>query len=103
MNLWLRVLWLLLSFRFKAPMALSDAVERAMRVMPGDLVINGHVNNGRYLTLVDLAILDLFLRSGTLGRALREGWRSMSGGSMISYRRGLTPFARCAPRFQLLS
>lgn len=103
MNLYLRLIWLLLTYRFKPKMAFTDILDRPMRVMPGDLDINGHVNNGRYLTLVDLAIIETFLRSGVLFKAFRQGWRPMLGGSLISYRRGLAPFAKYTLRFQLQS
>ncbi len=103
MNLYLRLIWLLLSYRFQSRLAFTDALARPMRVMPGDLDINGHVNNGRYLTLVDLAIVELFLRSGVLIKAWRQGWRPMIGASMITYRRGLKPFAHYTLRFHLQS
>ena len=103
MNLYLRLAWLLLSYRFKPRLSFDDALERPMTVMPGDLDLNGHVNNGRYLTLVDLAIIELFLRSGVMLKAWRSGWRPMLGASMITYRRGLQPFARYSLRFQLQS
>lgn len=103
MNLYLRLAWLLLTYRFKGKMAIGDTLERRMRVLPGDLDINGHVNNGRYLTLVDLAIVETFLRSGILFKALRSGWRPFLGGSLISYRRALAPFSLYTLRFQLHS
>ncbi len=103
MNLYLRLIWLLLTYRFKPGMGFTDSLERKMRVMPGDLDINGHVNNGRYLTLVDLAIIELFLRSGILFKVFRQGWRPMLGGSLISYRRGMAPFSQYILRFQLQS
>lgn len=103
MNLYLRMLWLFLTYRFKPAMQLTDVLERQTRVLPSDLDLNGHMNNGRYLTLVDLAILETFLRSGVLIKALRNGWRPMLGGSIISYRRGLKPFARYTLRFELQS
>jgi acyl-CoA thioesterase FadM len=103
MNLYLRLFWLLLRYRFQSRLEFTDALARPMRVMPGDLDINGHVNNGRYLTLVDLAIVELFLRSGVLIKAWRQGWRPMIGASMITYRRGLKPFAHYTLRFHLQS
>lgn len=103
MNLYLRLIWLLLTYRMRSRLQFTDTLARPMRVMPGDLDINGHVNNGRYLTLVDLAIVELFLRSGVLVSSWRLGWRPMIGASMITYRRGLKPFARYTLRFQLQS
>ena len=47
MNLYLRLLWTLLrSFRLPA-IAMGDTLVRGLRVMPNDLDINGHMNNGR--------------------------------------------------------
>jgi acyl-CoA thioesterase FadM len=103
MNLYLRLAWLLLTYRFKPRLSFTDALERPMTVMPGDLDLNGHVNNGRYLTLVDLAVIELFLRSGVLLKAWRHGWRPMVGASMITYRRGLKLLARYTLRFHLQS
>lgn len=103
MNLYLRLIWLLLTVRFKRRLSFTDALERPMRVMPGDLDINGHVNNGRYLTLVDLAVIELFLRSGVLRAAWRQGWRPMVGAAMITYRRGLKLGARYTLRLQVQS
>lgn len=103
MNLYLRLFWLILMHRFKPPITLSDGIERSMRVTPGDLDVNGHVNNGRYLTLVDLAVIEFFLRARLLFPALRRGWRPLAGGVMISYRRGLRPFERYRLRFRLQS
>lgn len=36
------------------------------RVWPNDLDLNLHVNNGRYLTLMDLGRMDLMFRSGAI-------------------------------------
>jgi acyl-CoA thioesterase FadM len=101
MNLYVRLFWLLLTYRFKPSMKFTDALEVDLRVLPNDIDINGHVNNGRYLTLVDLAIMEMFLRSGVLLRALRLGWRPMVGGTLVSYRYGLKPFVRYKINFQL--
>ena len=74
---------------------------RSLRVLPNDLDINGHMNNGRYLTVVDLMLMEYFVRSGFARVMLREGWKPMSGGSFISYRRGLKPLQTYTLRFRL--
>jgi acyl-CoA thioesterase FadM len=52
------------------------------------------MNNGRYLTIMDLGRLDLMFRTG-LGRViLKRRWRPMVGTAVIRYRRGLAPFER---------
>ena len=63
--------------------------------------VNGHMNNGRYLTVVDLMLIEFFVRTGFARVMLREGWRPMSGGAIISYRKGLQPLQRYCVRFEL--
>jgi acyl-CoA thioesterase FadM len=101
MNLYLRLLWTLLRCWRLPRIVAGQAIERRLRVLPNDLDINGHMNNGRYLTVVDLLLMEYFVRSGFARVMLREGWRPMSGGSFISYRRGLKPLQTYTLRFRL--
>jgi hypothetical protein len=51
LNLYLR-LFLTILRALRAPrLVLGDTVELTLRVLPTDLDLNGHMNNGRYLTL----------------------------------------------------
>lgn len=102
MNLYFRLFWTWLRANFKAPIQMGDSVELTMRVWPNDLDINGHMNNGRYMTITDLALIEYFTRAGFIKVALRNGWRPMLGGSIISYRRALKPFAVYTLRFSLV-
>jgi acyl-CoA thioesterase FadM len=102
MNLYLRLLWTLLRAPFKPRIALGDTIELKLRVWPNDLDVNGHMNNGRYMTITDLAIIEYFSRSGFLRVMLTKGWRPMLGGSMISFRRGLESFKAYTLRFSML-
>ncbi len=99
MNLYLRLVWTWLRARLLPPVRPGDTIELRLRVLPNDLDINGHMNNGRYMTIADLALIEYFVRSGFLPVALRNGWRPMLGGSIISYRKGLSPFASYTLRF----
>jgi acyl-CoA thioesterase FadM len=101
MNLYLRLLWTLLRAWRKPPLRLGDTLQRELRVLPNDIDVNGHMNNGRYLTLIDLMLLEYFVRIGFAGVMLRRGWRPMAGGSFISYRRGLKPLQTFTLRFRL--
>jgi acyl-CoA thioesterase FadM len=101
MNLYLRLLWTLLRARRMPALSLGDALEREFRVLPNDLDLNGHMNNGRYLTMLDLMLVEYFVRAGFAAVMLRQGWRPMAGGSFISYRRGLKPLQRYQLRFRL--
>jgi acyl-CoA thioesterase FadM len=101
MNLYLRLLWALLRSARLQPIEPGDWIERRLRVLPNDLDINGHMNNGRYLTIVDLMLVEYFVRSGFAKAMLKAGWRPMSGGAFITYRKGLKPWQRYRIRFTL--
>lgn len=89
MNLYLRLLWTLLRAWRRPEIALGDTIEVPMRVWLNDLDVNGHMNNGRYMTLTDLAVIEYFVRAGFFGVMWRNGWRPMLGGATIAFRRGL--------------
>jgi Thioesterase-like superfamily len=75
MNLWLRLLRLLVASFFRARLdPTRDASQLAFRVWPHDLDLSFHMNNGRYLTIMDLGRADLMLRSGLWRAILRHGW-----------------------------
>ena len=101
MNLYLRLIWALLRAWRLPQVEPGQWIERQLRVLPNDLDINGHMNNGRYLTIVDLMIVEYFVRTGFARAALSSGWRPMSGGAFITYRKGLKPGQRYRLRFAL--
>jgi acyl-CoA thioesterase FadM len=101
-NLYLRLLWTWLRALGKPPIRIGDTIELQLRVWPNDLDINGHMNNGRYMTITDLALIEYFVRAGFLKVAMRKGWRPMLGGALIAFRRGLKPFRRYTLRFSML-
>ena len=100
MNLYFRLFWTFLRAWHLPNLRISDTLERQLTVLPNDLDINGHMNNGRYLTIVDLALLEYFARIGAVKQIVKNGWRPMSGGAFITYRRALMPFARYTLRFK---
>ncbi|HEY0705555.1 MAG TPA: acyl-CoA thioesterase [Polyangia bacterium] len=81
--------------------SMEESVLR-FRVMPGDLDFNAHMNNGRYLSLMDLGRTDLVIRAGLLGAAWRRRWRPVLGTATIRFRRSLRPFQRFELRTRLL-
>ena len=90
MNLWLRLIWVWLTTLYRpsieAPFGVSIV---KMIVLPNDLDVNLHMNNGRYLTVMDLGRFDLFARGGLL-RAIRgAGWTPLLSAAKIRYRREL--------------
>jgi acyl-CoA thioesterase FadM len=101
MNLYLRLIFTLLRAWRLPKLAIGDTLVRSFRVLPNDLDINGHMNNGRYMTIVDLMLMEYFVRIGFAGVLLKKSWRPMSGGSFITYRRGLAPFQSYHLRYRI--
>ena len=66
----------------------------AMRVWPNDLDTNAHMNNGRYLTLMDLGRFDLMTQCGLVSTALKRKWFPVAGGVMVRFDRPLHAFEK---------
>ncbi len=95
MNLWLRLIWLLLTASRHPPLTLPGATSVLhFRVWPHDLDLSLHMNNGRYLTLMDLGRLDIMLGSGLWRAVLRHKWTPIASAITIRYRRELRPFQK---------
>lgn len=72
------------------------------RVLPSDLDVFGHMNNGRFLQIMDVARFEWMLRTNVWSALRREGWLPSLGGNLVHYRRALKPFARYRVQTQLL-
>lgn len=95
MNLWLRVLWVFVSALFKPRMAhILDVSRLRLCVLPTDLDSNGHMNNGRYLAIMDLGRLDLILRTGMLRFLLAHKDVPILAAATLRYRLPLAPWQR---------
>lgn len=81
---------------------LEESVVR-FRVWPNDLDTNLHMNNGRYLTLMDLGRLDLLLRNGAIRHVLRNKWYPVLAGTQIRFRRPLNLFQKFEIRTRIVS
>ena len=58
MNLYLRLIWTLLRCWRLPSLNINSELERRFRVLPNDIDINAHINNGRYLTILDLMLVE---------------------------------------------
>jgi acyl-CoA thioesterase FadM len=89
-NLWLRLIWLIASARFRGALAAPFAVSHvSFRVWFHDLDTSLHMNNGRYWTLMDLGRTDLMLRGGLWRAWLKHGWMPVISAGKIRFRREL--------------
>ncbi len=73
---------------------LHDVGRIRLRVVPTDLDTLGHVNNGIYLSLMDLGRLDLLVRSGAYRRFTALGYYPVVASATISFRKSLQPWQR---------
>lgn len=99
MNLYLRFLLLLWTLPFVRRRALLEPSRLRLRVWPTDCDLNLHLNNGRYLTMMDLGRTHLVAQTGLLGLLFKRRWAPVLAAAEISFIRPLPPFAR----FELVS
>jgi acyl-CoA thioesterase FadM len=92
MNLFLRLLWITLTARFRPRCEIMGPCTTRFRVWPTDLDVLRHVNNGVYLSLMDLGRVDLLVRSGVLAKVRARGWYPVVAAETIQFRRSLTLF-----------
>ncbi|MBV9109496.1 MAG: thioesterase family protein [Gemmatimonadetes bacterium] len=102
MNLIFRLLAIALATFRRPRLGLLDESVVRLTVLPTDLDVNGHMNNGRYLTIMDLGRVDLFLRTGIVAGMRRHRWSGVVASVAVRFRRALDPFARYELRSRLL-
>ena len=94
MNLLLRLAILAIVGRFRSRVPILGPCRTPFRVLPTDLDVLRHVNNGVYFSLMDLARVDLMRRSGLFGQLMKRGWYPVVMAETIQFRRSLKLFER---------
>ena len=95
MNLWIRILIYLLGAPFRARLDAPFGVSRlTFRVWPNDLDINFHMNNSRYLTVMDIGRFDLIMRMGLARAARKHKWMPVLSAAKVRFRRELRLFQK---------
>ena len=94
MNLYFRLLLLLVRLMpvRRAPLLAPSCV--SFCVMPTDCDLNLHMNNGRYLSFMDLGRVHLMRQLRVVGLVLRERWRPVVAAVEIHFIRSIGPFQR---------
>lgn len=94
MNLYIRLLILLLKRLFRRPARIDifDACKTSFIVNPFDLDVNFHMNNGRYLSLMDLGRVDLMIKSGVFWTLIKDGYYPVVVAESIRFKKSLDPF-----------
>ncbi|QJU55534.1 acyl-CoA thioesterase [Herbiconiux sp. KACC 21604] len=102
MHFLLRTLLQSLRSRFRSRLDVWDVSSTPFRVIPTDLDVLRHMNNGVYLSLLDIARLDLMQRSGTWPLLQSWGWYPVVVAETISFRRSLQLWQRFEVESRLL-
>ncbi len=101
-NLYLRLLLALWSGSRADRLQHNRLFKKAFRVWPHDLDAFGHMNNGRYLQIMDVARAEWMVRTGVFGSMRTQGWSAVLGGGVTRFRRSLKLWQRYEVRTRLM-
>jgi len=96
MNLYFRLMRLIITCFFlrRQKIKITDKLMLTSRVWLNDIDFNGHMNNGRYLTIMDLGRVQLVARLGLVRCILKQHIHPVAAGASIVYFKSLKPFER---------
>lgn len=94
MTLYYRVLRILIAGLFAKRVSFYKPLTRHFQVLLNDIDLNIHMNNARYLSIMDLGRFDFLVRTGLVKYFVTEKWQAVLGGVHIRFRRGLRPFQK---------
>ena len=94
MNLYFRLLLILLRSRFAAPAELLKDSRISFRVWPLDCDVNLHLTNARYLAFADLSRIYYLGQVGVLFTLIKRNWLPIAQAQEISYFKPIQPFRR---------
>jgi acyl-CoA thioesterase FadM len=75
------------------PLGVLDEDTVRMRVWPNDIDLNLHLNNARFLSLMDYGRTHLLARNRLLEHIIRSRWMPLVGAAWVTYRRSLPLFS----------
>lgn len=85
-----RTLFHLLRARFGRRLGHFEVARTRFRTLPSDLDILQHMNNGVYLSIMDVARFDMLARNGVWKIFKQRGWYPVVVAETISFRKSLT-------------
>lgn len=80
--------------RFGRRLGHYDVARTRFRVLPTDLDVLKHMNNGVYLSIADVGRFDLMARNGVWALFKAYGWYPVVASETITFRRSLTLWQR---------
>ncbi len=102
MNLFIRFFFNFLKAKLSKRIDFNDMDVCHIMVWPNDLDLNIHMNNGRFLSIMDIGRMRLSLRTGLHQKAIEKGWGfGVVGGVNITYLKSLAPFQKFSLKTKL--
>ena len=92
MNLYFRLLFVLLKSWFSGRISVLDESRLSFRVWPFDCDVNFHLTNARYLALCDLSRIYYMGQVGVLGKLFKRKWFPVVQSQEVSYFKPINPF-----------
>lgn len=80
--------------RKKSRLPLNGVARSTFRVWPTDLDILRHMNNGKYLSIMDVARFSIIERNGIAAMFREKKWYPVVVAQTISYRKSLNPWMK---------
>lgn len=84
-----RTIWIFIMKRFLKKSQINETTQYSMRVLPTDLDLLMHVNNGIYFSLMDFGRWDMVFRNGVYDACYKKGWYAVVAGETIKFKRSL--------------
>lgn len=80
--------------RWAPRLGVHDVGRATFHVLPTDLDVLGHMNNGVYFSIMDLGRMDLMIRSGAWARIRQLGFYPVASNETMTFRKSLQPWQR---------
>ena len=102
MNLYVRLVLTIIRALLSKRIRCDENSVSKWRVLPNDIDVYGHMNNGRYLTLISLAAIEAVIRTGLLKSSLKRGYLFIWDQSQVRWQRPLKLFEKFTIEVQML-
>ena len=102
MNLYFRLVLTIIRALLSKRVRCDENTVSKWRVLPNDIDAYGHMNNGRYLTLISLAAIEAVIRTGLLKSSLKRGYLFIWDQSQVRWIRPLKLFEKFTIEVQML-
>jgi acyl-CoA thioesterase FadM len=80
--------------RRRSALGIHDVGTVRFRVLPTDLDVLGHMNNGIYFSIMDVGRTDLLIRAGVWAKFSARGYYPVLAGETGTFRKSLRPWQR---------